>query len=844
MTWWRDADWAQTAVLSTDPTIPRLALTAVAGRAIGYEPLAKACESPDLVEAYHRCGADADYATDVVAALDAYESMTAALSASGLPTSVAASRAALTFGIPNIDTPYLTLAKNTAVTSDVLLAAADDALARAHGHLLDDEVVKADGTWDENSVQRDADGQFAAQTQTQAYRVVNGRRVAISTSTQRSVSTKKDVAEDVVDQRASDDAILSALDSQKDIMAARHAKRLTRINRINKINTLNAKAKAQAKAKEDARKRKEQADADARRPAAQQVATDNDNDAQTTSTGRPIRSRGLQRVKLRLDAKKQARLDQGRHRPKSLQQQIAEEAMSEHGFTVSSLGGEGPVPEGWTPWPEGGARSAVRAVQELEPESLTEIRTSRGAVLDLNTVTVDGEIHGYPPDLMLEGKTVVSGDSLIQELDSGRATFARDMAKREIGPGMKPPQHIVDDVTREMGAITENDVLHMANLGEQMMEFTDTTHAGDSVFIPFQTVRDAFSDSNTIAGSSVPFSGLATDPFRSNALVSVTGTLQIKRYTPEGEAYEQSYLAVINKADGSWDENEVSRDGDGRFAREPTAASRVVNGRQVQVAVNTARNSDDLAALAQSRREAVARRMSTAARRDRLNRIAPYTRAARANAARAQDTARDTAPATATSAASAKDTSTANTSFVASQGRVIRSRGLQRVSPSKPATASSSTTSTASASAPPAQPPSKSSSRSSSATPSDTRLAQLLSDLATKYAAGRASEDQEWSISSATGPEMVEHADDDFEGEPAVIDEDSWALIEEMMAEPGRVEVHVAGQGTDWDPFVLTVQSEYGAETASTHATQGTVLTSREMFSPQASVSEHYYGDD
>ena len=45
-------------------------------------------------------------------------------------------------------------------------------------------------------------------------------------------------------------------------------------------------------------------------------------------------------------------------------QQIAEEAMSEHGFTVSSLGGEGPVPEGWTPWPEGRARSAVRAVQE------------------------------------------------------------------------------------------------------------------------------------------------------------------------------------------------------------------------------------------------------------------------------------------------------------------------------------------------------------------------------------------------------------------------------------------------------------------------------------------------
>ena len=56
---------------------------------------------------------------------------TTALMAAGMPESIAASRAALVFGMPMVDGQYLEVAKQPVMPTDILVASADEALARA-----------------------------------------------------------------------------------------------------------------------------------------------------------------------------------------------------------------------------------------------------------------------------------------------------------------------------------------------------------------------------------------------------------------------------------------------------------------------------------------------------------------------------------------------------------------------------------------------------------------------------------------------------------------------------------------------------------------------------------------
>lgn len=607
MSWWRSDDWQDVIADSADPAVARLALTAAAGRSIGYDALADAAETPAVVYAYNRAGADADYASDVIAALDVYDRTTTALMAAGMPSSVAESRAALVFGIPAVDGRFLEVAKQPAMPSDVLVASADEALARAFAHLVQipEEVLKADEPWDESEVVRDDHGRFAPEGRgaQQAYRVVDGRKVAISSQVQTSQQAKREVQE--VTASSTDEQMLADLarrnEEQRQFAAAKRSKRLRRLDRLRGAQTQQREQLAQREQQEAARQAAEQA-----------------RIAEQKTTGKQLQRTDKAKVLSRRQTLKGMSREQAlalREQREQERKARADERFVERMRAVRS-GGPGPrpfSPSQFNVWEAAGYDEQETTVTGQFPQGQylpPGFSEEPVRIVGVEGVTLDAD--DFPTLLIRTNSQIVDGQDIVNALLTARKDVMNNL-------GVVTSMGLdVDDTQVELVSVMDQLISQVTDAGfppDALVHIAPYTYAAiDEVVGAVKNSNDVetpepYVDENFPVFIYDPDTGMFNNEVRT---VRVPSWLR-----------GSSNVMAVSKADESWDETEVVRDQLGRFAPEGHREA-VVGGRKVLVKVEqgqerqrqetnevqrSSTDTQDLAWVADRNRQAAMRRM-------------------------------------------------------------------------------------------------------------------------------------------------------------------------------------------------------------------------------------------
>lgn len=560
MSWWRSDDWQDVIADSTDPAVARLALTAAAGRSVGFDALAQAAESPAVVYAYNRAGADEAYAADVVAALDVYDRTTTALMAAGMPESIASSRAALVFGIPDVDGQYLAVARQTVMPSDILVATADEALARAFAHLVPDKVTKADDMWDEAEVNRDEAGRFAPEgvAARQAFRVVGGRKVAISTKTQVDRQDQVEQKKATNTDKQMLDALAERNKDERKYAEQKRAKRLQRLNRLRgmQVQQRESKARQEAKAKTESK----------RKGRAALTATQDKERSRKVLERRELR-RGMSAEQLN-QLRDQQMKERKAKKSVSLQQQMMEERQRlqmKYGPTHDPY--DASI---WDPWEEAGYFP-----EDLQTADAGQVLASPSG----DQITApDDELH-----LLSDRRgQVVDGVVVITTL-----TQIRNNAVKDGQAAGDDREYALSRAYDMVGTVTENLLAPTQStkaIGQSMVWVAPYTYAylGD-VVDHFLAASD---DTSATMYTNPDFAVFVFNPDQ-RSWEWDTRTVKIPAAGLLDTAKHRIAPSIsIAKADGTWDEDEVLRDDLGRFAPEG-ARERVVGGRKVLVKVSS-----------------------------------------------------------------------------------------------------------------------------------------------------------------------------------------------------------------------------------------------------------------
>jgi hypothetical protein len=251
--WWRSPQWRSLVEHAEDPSSARLALAAAAheinfiGNGMDREYLAKACEEPAVVLAFHSVGDDQSYPLWASDSIDTWESNTKALVAAGIPEPVAVRRAALVFGTTEANRDYLKAASDHTISDVDLMRCADSALASELAQYAVEPVAKVSPIWDESSVNRDNLGQFAEkdklseeEEQGHSFQIIGGAKYSIRERVR--VREQEEAKPEKVAERKTTDQQLLAQDKYAEARRAKAAAKEKKLKRMQKLSRLNAVA--------------------------------------------------------------------------------------------------------------------------------------------------------------------------------------------------------------------------------------------------------------------------------------------------------------------------------------------------------------------------------------------------------------------------------------------------------------------------------------------------------------------------------------------------------------------------------------------------------------------------
>lgn len=609
--WWRDDDWQSFAELATDPSSAYLALTAAAGSAQyigiedGYESLAKSCEHPAVVAAFHGADCDEDYPSAAVGALEGWRATASALVARGVPHGVAARRASLTFGTGVADPVFLKVAAELSVPEQDLVAAAEESLARNLAPLVRDEIEKKE-PWDESEVNRDGIGRFARETDRENFRVVGGRKVAVSI--QQSSSRQVGRPEQQVQRSSTDDEILQRAEQQARRKAARDKKR----KRLQRASTAQRGRAAYEQKAESARQQR-----------VQQAVSGN-------------KVMGLEAKQEAVQQK--ARSDQGRrrvfeasaaHRSAEAKRKRAEEQRKAAMFALSPPGYEDP---------DKFHALGVQLMSDQFNKAPANDRYRTGA----------GE---WPRPVMSGPHGRPYARTLIEDLDYA---LGKALQQVEDDTTLTDPQDI-ELAARAVASGVLNGALERARRDRDMLIVLDTDEGYLGVTIG-DLADGLFGQYDVVKGPSGAFEATMGNAGNGGATKKATINPQYMVYEQDGRLHEEhsggrpvelqwstqvpahrtsAPQFEVTKSDQQWDESKHVRDDDGRFAPKGGAQARSIGGRRVLVAVDEQQEQ-------RSSDEAQAKRAYQQRRRQRAMRAAAASgqRRAAADRQRSADVAR------------------------------------------------------------------------------------------------------------------------------------------------------------------------------------------------------------